>query len=247
MAAVRIGTSGWHYEGWIGRFYPKGTPKSRLLSAYAGHFTTTEINASFYRVPSEKAVADWRDRSPDGFLFAWKASRFITHYKRLRDTAENIAYVVGRMAPLGDKFGPILWQLPPQMAPDHDRLGRFLDHLPRDRLHAVEFRNPDWFVDRTFKLLRDAGVSLCLSDHADAPAPWEVTARHIYIRPHGPGGRYQGSYPDKTLAEWADHIAGWQRGRRSVFCYFDNDVKSAAPHDAERLIGLVREAGAKVA
>jgi uncharacterized protein YecE (DUF72 family) len=239
MAPVRIGTSGWHYEDWIGRFYAKGTAKRRLLPAYAEHFTTTEINASFYRVPSEKAVAAWRDSVPDGFLFAWKASRYITHFKRLKEVAENIGYVVERMAPLGDKFGPILWQLPPQMKPDHDRLGRFLDDLPRDRLHAVEFRNAGWFEEKTLGLLRDAGVSLCISDHAAAPAPWEVTADHVYVRPHGPGGRYQGSYSDKTLAEWAGHIARWQRRRRSVFCYFDNDVKSAAPFDAKRLIGMV--------
>lgn len=247
MAPVRIGTSGWHYESWIGPFYPAGTPKSQLLSAYARRFSTTEINASFYRVPSEKAVAAWRDQSPEDFLFAWKASRFITHFKRLKEAGESIDYVIGRMALLGDKFGPVLWQLPPQMTPDHERLARFLEVLPRDRFHAVEFRHPDWFAQQTFKLLRDAGVSLCISDHAAAPAPWEATAGHVYIRAHGPGGRYEGSYADRTLADWARRIAGWQRGRRTVYCYFDNDVKSAAPFDAERLIRLVGEAGGKVA
>ncbi|WP_040485483.1 DUF72 domain-containing protein [Lutibaculum baratangense] len=247
MAAVRIGTSGWHYDGWIGTFYPEKTPKKRLLEAYARHFSTTEINASFYRVPSEAAVASWAANAPDGFVFAWKASRFITHYKRLKDCEEPVRYVTGRMAPLGEKFGPVLWQLPPQQKPDHDRLGRFLDLLPKERRHAVEFRDPAWYEEATFRLLRDAGVSLCVSDHAHAPAPWEATAAHVYLRPHGPGGRYEGHYSNDGLADMADRIAGWTAESRDVFCYFDNDQKSCAPFDAQRLIGMVRERGVEVA
>ncbi len=247
MGSARIGTSGWHYEGWIGAFYPEKTPKKRLLEVYARHFSTTEINASFYRVPSETAVANWAATAPEGFLFAWKASRFITHFKRLRDVEDSIAYVVGRMAPLGDRFGPVLWQLPPQQKPDHDRLGSFLDMLPKDRLHAVEFRDPGWYEAATFRLLRDAGVSLCVSDHQHAPAPWEATADHVYVRPHGPGGRYEGSYSDEQIAGMAGPIAAWCGEGRNVFCYFDNDQKSCAPFDAQRLIAAIRERGTEVA
>lgn len=247
MTQVRIGTSGWHYDDWIGAFYPEGTVKKRLLEAYARHFSTTEINASFYRVPSEAAVAAWARTAPDGFLFAWKASRFITHFKRLKDCEEPVRYVTGRMAPLGEKFGPVLWQLPPQQRPDHERLARFLDLLPGKHRHAVEFRDPAWYEATTFRLLADHGVSLCLSDHHDAPAPWEATAGHVYVRPHGPGGRYEGSYSPQKLAALADRVAGWASEGRDVYCYFDNDQKSRAPFDAERLIGMVRKRGAEVA
>lgn len=244
---VRIGTSGWHYAGWIGPFYPKATPKKAMLAAYAERFSTTEINASFYRVPSAATVETWREGTPDGFLFAWKASRFVTHFKQLKDVGENVAFIVDRMAALGDTFGPVLWQLPPRMKADRERLARFLAELPRDRHHAVEFRNPDWFSEAVLRCLSNAGVALCLSDHADAPAPWEVTADHVYIRPHGPGGRYEGRYEEATLGDWAGRIVDWQGEGRAVYCYFDNDVKSAAPFDAMSLRDMVAARGGTVA
>lgn len=247
MGTLRIGTSGWHYQGWIGPFYPAGTPKKALLGAYAAHFSTTEINASFYRVPSEAAVAGWREGTPDGFLFAWKASRFVTHNKKLRDAGESVAYILSRMDGLGEKFGPVLWQLPPNLHRDDERLAAFLKLLPKRRLHVVEFRHPGWYEQKVFDILGDHDVALCISDHHDAPAPWAVTAGHVYVRPHGPGGRYFGRYDEPTLRRWAKDIARWRRGRRSVFVYFDNDQKSAAPQDAERLIELTEKAGARVA
>ncbi|MGD9737893.1 MAG: DUF72 domain-containing protein [Bauldia sp.] len=236
---TRIGCSGWHYDGWIGPFYPKGTRKTDLLRAYAERFATAEINNSFYRLPSERAVARWREQVPDGFLFAWKGSRFVTHYKKLLDVRDSIALITGRMDGLGDAFGPVLWQLPPFLKPDLERLARFLDLLPKRRLHAVEFRDPTWYEEPTLRVLRDHGIALCISDHADAPAPFEVTADHVYLRGHGPGGRYHGRYPEKTLHDWARRIRGWSRRGTAVFCYFDNDVEAAAPRDAEALVGMV--------
>jgi len=237
MAQLRIGCSGWVYKDWLGPFYPEGTKDRDRLAYYATQFDTAEINASFYRLPSEAMVEGWAARAPDGFLFAWKVSRFITHNKKLRDCAEPVALVFGRMAPLGDKLGPSLIQLPPQLRRDDDRLAGFLRLLPKGR-HTVEFRHPSWYDPAVFRLLGEFDAALCISDHHSAPAPWEVTASWVYVRGHGPGGRYFGRYEPPELAQWAARIAAWRAEGRDVYAYFDNDVKSAAPFDALALIGL---------
>jgi uncharacterized protein YecE (DUF72 family) len=237
-----IGTSGWHYDSWRGPFFPKGLPARDQLRFYAEHFVTTELNGVFYRTPSEAAVRAWREATPEHFLFAWKASKFITHWKRLSEqSANSIALMESRLKILGRKAGPVLFQLPPRMRADRERLAAFLKMLPKRRRYAFEFRDPSWYEEEIFGLLRDRDVALCLSDHHDAPAPWDVTASHVYIRGHGPGGRYRGRYPDRTLRDWARSIARWRRQDREIFCYFDNDQKSAAPADASRLIEMVRQ------
>ncbi len=244
---IRIGTSGWHYDGWIGPFYPQGTPKKDLLRALARRFATVEINSSFYRLPSEKAVAAWHDQVSDGFLFAWKASRFVTHNKKLVDAADSVVLVMDRMAGLGERFGPVLWQLPPNLKPDRDRLGRFLDILPRRRRHVVEFRDPRWYEPAIFQLLTDHDVALAISDHHDAPAPFEVTARHAYLRAHGPQGDYRGRYPGRVLSDWAERCTALQQRGIAVFGYFDNDQQAAAPLDAEVLMARIRRRGGRLA
>jgi uncharacterized protein YecE (DUF72 family) len=242
MAQIVVGTSGWTYDGWRGPFYPSGVPKKNWLRWYSAQFPTTEINGSFYRTPSLEAVAAWRDQTPDGFLFAWKASKFITHWKRLTEKCDNsIALMETRLKVLGPKLGPVLFQLPPQFTANKDRLAAFLRMLPRRRRYAFEFRHPSWYEADIFALLSDHDVSLCLSDHRDAPSPWEVTASHVYVRGHGPTGAYKDRYPEATLRRWAGEARKWQRQQRQVFVYFDNDQKSAAPKDAERLIGLLAE------
>ena len=240
MSKVWIGTSGWTYDGWRGPFYPKDVPKKHWLAWYATRFPTAEINGSFYRSPSLAAVEAWREQTPKNFLFAWKASKFITHWKRLSEKSENsIALMETRLETLAPKVGAVLFQLPPQFRKDRDRLESFLRMLPRHHRYAFEFRHKSWYGDEILDLLRASDVALCLSDHHDAPAPWVVTARHVYVRGHGPGGRYRDHYPDKTLAAWVREIAAWKRQRRTVFVYFDNDQKSAAPLDAQRLVEMV--------
>jgi uncharacterized protein YecE (DUF72 family) len=239
MACLRIGCSGWTYKDWTGPFYPPGTKDRARLEYYATRFDTAEINASFYRLPSEATVGGWARRAPPGFVFAWKVSRFITHNKKLIDCADSAALVFGRMAPLGDKLGPSLIQLPPQVRRNDARLADFLKLLPRGR-HTVEFRHPSWYDPAVFRLLSDFDAALCISDHHAAPAPWEVTASWVYVRGHGPGGRYFGRYEDAELAAWAERIAAWRSQGRDVYAYFDNDVKSAAPFDAEGLKRLAR-------
>jgi len=240
VSKVHIGTSGWTYDGWRGPFYPRDIPKREWLAFYAGSFSTTEINGSFYRTPSLEAVAAWRDQTPDEFLFAWKASKFITHWKRLGETCENsIELMETRLRVLHRKAGPVLFQLPARFTANRERLASFLRMLPDRYQYAFEFRHESWYDDPIFDLLHENDISLCLSDHHDAPAPWKITARHVYVRGHGPDGRYRDNYAPATLQAWARHIRTWRRQRREVFVYFDNDQKSAAPTDARRLLEFV--------
>jgi len=240
MARVHVGTSGWTYDGWRGPFYPEEVPKKDWLGHYGGRFSTAEVNGSFYRTPSLDAVRAWRKQTPDGFVFAWKASKFITHWKRLSEKSDNsLALMETRLRALGPKCGPVLFQLPARFKMDCGRLEAFLKMLSKRRRYAFEFRDASWYTDEVFDLLHRHDVALCLSDHHDAPSPWVVTAKHVYMRGHGPGGRYKDHYTDATLRKWARDITKWKRGRRDVFVYFDNDQKSAAPKDAERLIRMV--------
>ena len=245
LPELRIGTSGWHYSSWRGPFYPSGLAPKHFLAFYAEHFNTAEINYSFYRLPSEQAVRTWRESVPEGFLFAWKVSRFITHLKRLKDVDESIDLVLSRMSGLGPAFGPILFQFPPNFIarPEtRDRLARCLDRVPVPRLCACEFRHPSWFEEEALTILRDRNVALCLSDYAPAPTPWMATASFVYIRGHGTIGRYAGHYPPSTLRKWARAIAGWRHEGRSVYVYFDNDAECAAPKDAKALLKLAASA-----
>lgn len=236
MSRVYIGTSGWHYASWRGRFFPHELMVKHQLQYYATQFDTAELNGVFYRTPTLKAVRDWRRQTPDSFLFAWKASKYITHWKRLGATSrKSITLMETRLRALGDKAGPVLFQLPPQFSVDRQRLADFLKLLKKKRPYVFEFRHRSWYDDSILDLLQKHDVALCLSDHHDAPSPWEVTARHVYVRGHGPGGRYRGHYSDKTLQSWARDIRKWRRQQREVYVYFDNDQKSAAPADAARL------------
>lgn len=242
MRDVRIGTSGWAYKDWNGPFYPEEVKSAGRLAYISRRFRTLEINASFYRMPTEAAAAGWRAQTPEDFVFAWKASRFITHIKKLNDPAEPLAYMFSRIAGLGPKIGPILFQLPPNLHRNDARLEGFLDALPAGHRYSIEFRHPGWYAEAVLEMLRRRNVALCISDHHHAPAPWEATADFIYLRGHGPGGRYHGRYGEAALTDWAEAIRAGRKARE-VFVYFDNDIKSAAPADAEQLIGLLNRSG----
>jgi uncharacterized protein YecE (DUF72 family) len=240
MSRVFIGTSGWTYDGWRGPFYPNELAKKRWLNWYATQFGTTEVNGSFYRTPSLEAVRAWREETPDDFVFSWKASKFITHWKRLSEKCQNsIELMETRLKLLGSKVGPVLFQLPARFKADRARLASFLKMLPKRYKYAFEFRDASWYDEAIFDVLRKRNIALCISDHVDAPSPWEVTATHVYIRGHGPTGQYKDQYPLKTLRAWAGRIRQWKRRRLEIFCYFDNDQKSAAPKDARRLVRLL--------
>lgn len=235
-----IGTSGWSYPSWRGAFFPREMMVKHHLAYYATQFASAELNGVFYRTPSLEAVRGWRDQTPDGFVFAWKASRFITHWKRLSDRSCNsLALIEQRLQILGGKAGPVLFQLPAHFEADRERLRTFCKLLSERRRYAFEFRHASWYAEDIYAVLRRHDIALCVSDHHHAPAPWIATASHVYVRAHGPGGAYKGHYTDRVLRAWARRIAAWRRERRTVYVYFDNDQKSAAPVDAQRLIRLL--------
>jgi uncharacterized protein YecE (DUF72 family) len=239
MSKVRIGCSGWTYKHWAGAFYPAEVRVKDRLAWYATRFATAEINASFYGLPRETTVQSWTSQVPEGFCFAWKVSRFISHNKKLKDCKASVDLVFGRMSGLGDKQGPALVQLPPSLARDDARLAAFADWLPKDRRIAIEFRHPSWYEPAVLELLEAQGLALCISDHADAPSPSVATADFVYLRLHGPGGRYAGRYRRRELAAWSTRVKAWAADGRDVYVYFDNDIGAAAPADAAALAKLV--------
>jgi uncharacterized protein YecE (DUF72 family) len=208
-------------------------PAKRQLEYYASQFETVELNGVFYRTPTAEGVERWRVETGRDFVFSWKASKFITHWKRLsKDSINSLQLLDDRLSILGDKVEPILFQLPPGFAADEGRLGAFLALLPEHRRYSFEFRHPSWYAPNILRMLADQNIALCISDHHDAPAPWERTADYVYLRGHGPSGRYEGRYSRATLAAWCKSILAWQRAQCDVYVYFDNDQKSAAPIDA---------------
>jgi uncharacterized protein YecE (DUF72 family) len=231
---VRVGCSGWSYRDWRERFYPPGTPASRWLEHYATVFDTVELNATFYRLPTTPAVRKWAEGTPDNFLFAAKASRYLTHMRRLRDMQSGLARFWERLEPLreADKLGPVLWQLPESFHRDDDVLAGALEALPGDARHCFEFRHPSWFVEDVYALLEDHGASLALGDDARRELPEVSPAGPLaYLRLHyGARGR-DGNYSEKELDTWRRRLAAW-RSRREVFVYLNNDWRGFAPRNA---------------
>jgi uncharacterized protein YecE (DUF72 family) len=238
-AEVLIGTSGWHYKHWIGSFYPPKTPASKMLAFYVGQFDTVELNNSFYRLPTKTALESWRDSTPKNFVFAAKGSRFLTHMKKLKDPETGLARFFGCIDILGKKLGPILFQLPPNWPVDLERLERFLEVLPPAHRYAFEFRNSSWDREEVYRALRRHNAAYCMFHLAGFQSPFEVTADFAYIRLHGPGGKYQGSYTKQQLENWSRSIRDWQHTLNQIFVYFDNDDSGFAAHNALTLKQLV--------
>jgi uncharacterized protein YecE (DUF72 family) len=233
MEAVRIGCSGWNYASWRERVYPKGCPPRRWLAYYATLFDTVEVNATFYRLPRREAVARWAEQTPDDFVFAVKASRYLTHIRRLRDVDEGVERFYERIQPLIDagKLGPVLWQLPETFRRDDERLAAALDSLPPGR-HCFEFRHASWFVPEVVELLRAHAAALVIGD--DPKRPFQTcqrTADWTFVRFHyGRRGR-NGNYSRRELEEWARRIEAW-RAEVEVYAYFNNDWEAYAVRNA---------------
>jgi uncharacterized protein YecE (DUF72 family) len=236
---IHIGCSGWHYLHWRGDFYPSGTKSSEFLKLYLEHFDTVEINNSFYRLPTEKAFLSWRDAVPPNFKFSVKANRFITHNKKLKDSGEFFKTFFDRAILLGNRLGPILFQLPPRWKYNGSRLEEFLALLPTGSEYVFEFRNNDWIRDEMFDLLRKYHVGFCIHDMPDIVTPEIVTAKVAYIRFHGNGAKYSGGYSDKMLAHWATRINEWNTNGIDVYVYFNNDIGGFAPRNALTLKSMV--------
>ena len=231
-----IGTSGWHYDWWREVFYPAKLPRSRWLEFYSSHFPTVELNNSFYRLPSERAFDNWRDQTPEGFVFAVKVSRFITHIKRLKEVEEPLETFLSRARHLNEKLGPLLYQLPPNMHRNEGRLEAFLKILPGGLEHVFEFRHESWFDDRVFELLRKYNCGFCSFDMPGMSCPLVATADFAYIRFHGSSGLYYSCYSDEELRDWAERISGLG-GVGKVYIYFNNDAEGYAIQNARGLGG----------
>jgi len=232
VAHYLIGTSGWHYDDWRCRFYPEKLPRTKWLEFYAGYFPTVELNNSFYRLPSEKAFTNWRDSSPTGFTFAVKVSRFITHIKRLKSTEEAVENFTKRARILGEKLGPLLYQLPPNTHRNDETLESFLASLPHGLKHVIEFRHQSWLEEEVFEILRKYNAGLCVFDMPSFTCPLVATADFAYVRFHGSEGLYSSSYSDEELADWAKRIADLAASLDTVYIYFNNDVAGFAIRNA---------------
>ena len=267
---IRIGTSGWHYEDWSGRFYPADLPKNKWFEYYSKHFDTVEVNNTFYHLPKEKTFENWRKQAPKNFLFTVKASRYITHIKRLNEPQEPLEWFFGRADLLQEHLGPVLYQLPPSFHKDLARLKDFLQALQDVILNAAqrseesisprphsspsagrlkrpakrnkdltktvfEFRHESWFSQDTYDLIKEFNAAFCIHDLVGIPTPRVITSDMIYIRFHGPTGKYAGNYSKSALQSWAKWIKDNLKEKKAVYAYFNNDYNAYAIKNAKTL------------
>lgn len=235
MSKVFIGTSGFSYDDWVDDFYPLDIASNKRLEYYGQHFNSVEINNSFYHLPQKKTFQKWAKAVPDDFIFSVKANRYITHMKNLMVDQEPINRLLNRAEPLGNKLGPILFQLPPQWNLNLERLKKFVNILPSDYRFVFEFRNKSWCKKEVYKLLRKNNIGFCIHDHQDAPSPEIVTADFVYLRFHGPNGDYQSKYNQREIEKWANKIKEWQKQKLNIFAYFNNDFEAFAIDNARYL------------
>jgi uncharacterized protein YecE (DUF72 family) len=238
--AVHIGTSGWNYKHWVGPFYPKDLPQKKWLAYYADHFDTVEVNNTFYQLPEFSTFTTWRETVPQEFTFAVKASRFITHMKKLSAPKSSSEKFFNRTERLEDKLGPILFQLPPGWQCNCERLAEFLDAIPSEGQYAFEFRNQSWLQKDVYDLLRQHNIAFCIHDFRGQESPREITSDFAYVRMHGPGEiAYAGSYPLAALRKWGQQIKDWQKDLKAIYVYFNNDFEGHAVKNALKLRELI--------
>lgn len=241
LGRVFIGTSGWHYKHWLGLFYPEKFPINQMLAFYAQHFDTVELNNTFYHLPLPSSFDKWRESTPRDFVFAVKGSRFITHMKKLKDPESSTQKFFDGAERLEGKLGPILFQLPPRWKLNVERLKQFLESLPSGHRYVFEFRDESWLVKEAFDVLRQFNAAFCIHDLANMRTPLEITANFTYIRFHGPGeAKYQGSYSNRELQEWAERISDWRSELKGIHVYFNNDIGGHAVWNAQALRELIR-------
>jgi uncharacterized protein YecE (DUF72 family) len=236
---VHVGCSGWVYKHWRGIFYPEGLPQKRWFERYAEEFDTVEINASFYRLPLATTFEGWREKAPAGFHYAVKVNRFITHMKKLIDCEEEVDRFIALARPLGDKLGPLLYQLPPSLHKNIQRLDAFLSRLPKDLEQVVEFRHKSWYDEEVLSVLDRHGIGFVAHDMKGLVSPRWASGRTAYVRFHGAGGKYWGRYSDEALIAWTDWCLEQVRSGKSCWCYFNNDIHGHAIEDARTLKSMV--------
>jgi len=238
MARLWCGTSGYSYQHWRSVFYPADLPQGRWLEYYAQHFDTVELNNPFYRLPERSAFENWRRRTPDGFIFAVKASRYLTHVKRLADPEEPLERILSHSEGLGEKRGPILYQFPPGWEKDLERLEAFLKLLPQNLRHVFEFRNDTWQCDEVWRLLERYSAAYCIMSSPGLPVHLKITADFSYIRMHSGGEETAGNYTDEHLETWAGLIDELL-DKGDVYVYFNNDYRGYAVGNAMTLRRMV--------
>lgn len=239
---IYIGTSGWHYKHWKGTFYPATISDEEQFGFYSSKFKTVEINNSFYKLPAVATFNSWRKGSPDPFLFSVKASRFITHLKKLKLDKEGVKLFFSRIRYLKEKLGPVLFQLPPRWKCNPERLRQFLSILPSTYQYAFEFRDTSWYNQQTYDLLKEFDCAFCIYELAGHHSPMEITSNLVYVRLHGPAmDKYQGSYSLLQLKRWAKQCTAWREQGKDVYLYFDNDQAGYAAFNAEKLLQLLRQ------
>ena len=238
MSRLYCGTSGWNYPHWRILFYPKGVPQSKWLSYYSERFDTVEINNSFYRLPAEETFRAWHDESSDGFTFAVKASRYLTHMKKLKDPEDPLDNVLSHSAALGEKRGPILYQLPPYWHVNLERLESFLKLLPTELRHVLEFRDDSWHCEEVWSLLLKYCAGYCIMDAPGLPLHLKMTSDFSYIRMHSGGVETAGNYTDEHLDIWAHRVEDLLR-QGDVYVYFNNDYRGYAVRNALKLKELI--------
>jgi uncharacterized protein YecE (DUF72 family) len=236
---IHIGCSGWNYKHWRGRFYPKEVAQDQWFEIYASVFNTVEINNTFYHLPEARTFKAWRAQAPDGFLYAVKANRFITHMKKLKGVKAPLRKFLDRARLLREHLGPILYQLPPRWRLNRERLESFLDLLPEDLLHVLEFRDPSWLAPEVFQSLEEREVSFCAHDMpgvgSSSGTPRQAIGPIAYVRFHGVGRKYSGGYPEPTLRSWDRWMKQQAHMGKDVYAYFNNDAEAHAVRDARRL------------
>ena len=236
---IIIGTSGFYYEHWRGVFYPEKLAKAHFFDYYTTQFETVELNATFYHLPKMKTVRHWYENSPEDFLFALKAHREITHYKKLKDAKEALYRYLHLIKPLKPKIAAILFQLPPSLKIDLSLLADFLTELPPGYRFAFEFRHQSWADQKVYDLLKAYNAAFCLNDFGKREIAPIITADFTYMRLHGPDGRYGGSYSDETLQHYADMLCKLAHHQKQLFVYFNNDTEGYAVENARRLRQLI--------
>ncbi len=235
-----IGTSGWTYPHWQKAFFPKELPSAERLHFYSQKFNSVEVNTTFYGTPKKETVRAWHEAVPRRFRFAIKASRFITHNKKLLEPRKSSIKLFRAIEPIADQTSALLFQLPPWFARDEVRLKKFLKAMPSAYRYAFEFRHPSWFCEEVYEVLRDSEAALCIWDLKGTLSPLETTTNLVYLRLHGPtSSAYRGSYPAATLRQWRDRIRKWRRAKKKILCYFDNDEKGYAPVNALQLAAML--------
>jgi uncharacterized protein YecE (DUF72 family) len=241
--SIRVGCSGWVYKHWRGLFYPEGLRQTRWFARYAEEFDTVEINNSFYHLPKPATFEKWRKQAPPGFCYAVKANRYLTQAKKLKDCEEPMDRMMSAVRHLGDRLGPMLYQLPPSMKINLERLESFLKILPHGVASVFEFREKSWYVPETYALLDRYGASFCVHDMPGLATPRVAVGPVVYVRFHGGAGKYWGRYSDERLLRWTDWLVEQSKpGRFSkCWCYFNNDIHAHAIEDARTLKAMVRQ------